>query len=299
MSNEFYPIPDEFNLGYKPSKRLVEKRKERKWKLARKLKVLLTSTLLVMPLTINIGLWDIRSFEFGPGTYQYENYYVHFEDSKGWFFDGTYFIPMYWNEAANTYDAAGAFPETTEASTLDTNFYTVKASGDIEVTDTGVILLNPFTQEKELFTPANVTLKNGSAMVEDPDDGKNKVIDVTYIDDYNRHGLSFNGSWVGQFTPQYSYPMAYAIGMDFSGNTAEIALTDNVVHDIMTFRLNWTISRCVLTFNARKEVYYMIPVEDGWKNFWYDDTFYGILFFTEKGMYLETNVFTSQIFTKY
>ena len=296
---EFHPNPDEFNLGYKPSKRLAEKRKDRKWRLARKLKVLLTSTLLVMPLTIHIGLWDIHSFEFGPGTYQYENYYVHFEDSKGWFFDGTYFIPMYWNETANTYDAAGAYPDTMASSNLETEFYTVKASGDIEITDTGIILLNPFTQEKELFTPADVTLKNKSAMVEQTENGKNKIIDVTYIDSYNRKGLSFNGSWVGQFTPQYSYPMAYAMGMEFSGNTAEIALTDNTVHDVMTFKLNWSVNRCVLTFEARKEVYYIIDTGEDWYNFWYDDTFYGILFFTENGTYLETNVFTSQIFTKY
>ena len=87
-NSEFRPHPAEFNLVYQASRRKKEEKKERRWMLARKLKILLTSTLLIMPLTINIGLWDIHSFKFGPGTYECGPSLVHFDDDNGWFYNG-------------------------------------------------------------------------------------------------------------------------------------------------------------------------------------------------------------------
>ncbi|MBR0385355.1 MAG: hypothetical protein IJI05_02255, partial [Erysipelotrichaceae bacterium] len=198
MKQPFFPHPPEFNLGYKSSERTERKEKTRRWFLAHKLKVMMLSTLLVLPLTVNIGLWDIHSFEFGPGTYSCGSSYVHFDGGSGWFFNGEYFIPMTWNENAYTYEAAGAYPKAGNYGGNNAEYILAKAGGDMEITRDGIILLDPFTQQKQLYRETEASF-NSSA-----------------VDAYNRNGAKLYGHWKGKVIPSLGYPVAFPINIYIS-----------------------------------------------------------------------------------
>ena len=279
-NSEFRPHPAEFNLGYQASRRKKEEKKERRWMLARKLKILLTSTLLIMPLTINIGLWDIHSFKFGPGTYECGTSLVHFDEDTGWFYNGSYFIPLTWNQTELTYQAAGAYPETSDATAHEMDCYYVKAGGDIEVRKDGIVLLDPFSQEKLFYTESKQEVNSSS------------------VDSYNANGISLDGSWKGLITPGYSYPTAYPTDLTFQGTAAWLTATDTYGNGSQRYVLYYSIRDCVLSFSYPQPLTYSIVTPEKTINFEYNDILEGVLFFTQQGTYLHLNVFTSQVFEK-
>ena len=277
-NSEFRPHPAEFNLGYKASRRKKEEKKERRWMLARKLKVLLTSTLLIMPLTINIGLWDIHTFKFGPGTYECGTNLVHFDDNTGWFYNGSYFIPLTWNQDALTYEAVGAYPEVSDATVHEMNTYYVKAGGDIEVRKDGIVLLDPFSQEKLFYTESK------------------QEVNSAFVDAYNASGISLDGTWRGLITPGYSYPTAYGTQLSFSGTAAWLTASDTQAHGSQTYVLYYSIKDCVVHFSYPQAMTYVISTPEKDINFEYNDVLEGVLFFAQQGTFSELNVFTSQVF---
>ena len=278
--SEFYPQPDEFNLGYKPSHHLKEKRKNRKWKLARKLKILLTSTLLVMPLTINIGLWDINSFKFGPGTYQSSTSYVHFDENSGWFYNGDYFIPLVWDSADYTYSASGAYPATMNVSEIQSDYYLVNSSGDIEVTNKGFYLLDPFTQEKQFYT----YMDKDAAIEKDVNPDLSSVI--------------LEGSWNGTIKPYHDYPAAYPQTIGFEDGQA-ILLIANTYNDYAEiYPLSYQRDGASIIFTPQQPITYTVTANEKDYAFIYDAPIHGILFFSDDGVHLALNVFNSQVFTK-
>ena len=281
--SEFRAHPAEFNLGYKPSRKTEEEKKDKKWKLARKLKVLMTSTLLIMPLTINIGLWDIHSFKFGPGTYQCDSSYVHFDENTGWFYDGTFFIPLTWNQELMTYNSKGVYSDNIDSSVHETEYYHVVAGGDIEVTRDGIILLDPITQQKRFYVTA-----------EEPE----YPIMTESIDNYIANGISLDGTWYGQISPGYSHISAYPTQLIISGNTATLLVSDSYSHQLASYPLTLSRDGCVIEFYISEPITYSIETPEKTLNFEYNDIMEGIIFFTEDGTFIELNVFTSQIFER-
>lgn len=283
INSEFRPHPEEFNLGYKPTRRTKEEKKERKWRLAHKLKVLMTSTLLIMPLTIHIGLWDIHSFKFGPGTYQCDSSIVHFDENTGWFYDGTFFIPLTWNQEEMTYNASGVYSDNIHSSAHETEFYHVVAGGDIEVTRDGFILLDPVTQQKRMYTTAEKT---------------DTPIRSDAIDNYIANGIDLNGTWYGQISPGYSHISAYPTQLIISGNTATLLVSDTYSHQLASYPLTLSRNGCIIDFYISEPLTYSIETPEKILNFEYNDIMEGIIVFTEDGTFIELNVFTSQIFER-
>lgn len=278
MKEPFFPHPAEFNLGYKSSEEAQAQKKSRKWVLPHRLKVLMFSTLLVLPLTVNIGLWDIRSFEFGPGTYSCGSSFVHFGEDSGWFFNGEYFIPMTWNQTSNTYEAVGAYPADGGYGGHYAEYVQARAGGDIEVSEEGVILLDPFTQQKLLYTPSDASFNTAA------------------IDAYNSQGAQLSGHWKGRVIPAPGYPTAFPISIDISGSTAVLNVTSTEDGHVQSYSGSCSIADCVISFTMGEPLEYILTTADGEISFSYDKEMPGILFFTTSGSYLALNVFTSQLF---
>ena len=60
---EFRPLPEEFNLGYKPPVKEEEEEKKKKKRKLRKVLVLATAVLIILPLTLRTGLFSKELFD--------------------------------------------------------------------------------------------------------------------------------------------------------------------------------------------------------------------------------------------
>ena len=91
---EYSRQPDEFNR-FRNGNRIpaAEEKKEKKKRLKFYKRILVTFS-IILPITISIGWLPFNAFNFGPGTYQSRNTILHLDETTGWFFDGTSFLPL-------------------------------------------------------------------------------------------------------------------------------------------------------------------------------------------------------------
>lgn len=272
MVQEFYPHPDEFNLGYQSSRK-EEKKKKKRWKLVSRLKTFMFSVLLIMPLTIGIGLWDMNSFEFGLKTLKSGNSYVHFEENGGWFFNGRYFVPMQWDQKKGTYQASGAYPG-------DNGYLVVSCSGDLEVSGRGVTMQDPFSQKPGLYRDTTFSFN------------------TAYIDEYNQDRFTLSGKWQGTVEPDYPYPYAYPVAVEISGLQGVIIVGNTENSNIVSYPVTLVREGSHITLIPEQEIEYVVSTAEREIRFIMKDPVEAILYITEEGIYLATNIFADQIFVK-
>jgi len=276
-NHEYGTLPDEFNRNYRASPKKEKEKKDRKWLLAHKLKIMLVATLLVLPFTVNIGLWKLNAFVFTEGTYQCGNTYVHFAEDSSWFFNGSYFIPMSWDNETMTYRAAGAYPQH-EGCEMNVDYYLINASGTISTTMNGIKLLNPFTQKIEEYRLVD------------------KQFNTTYIDHYNLYGPQLTDWWYGLGQPQFDFAAAYPRMIQFEGEYAIIVVNNTYQSWDDSWEFKVKCEDCHLTFIPEGEVRY--EFYNGEKDVVYStiNPIDGILYFKENNCYIALNLFCSNVF---
>ena len=307
---EFRPLPEEFNLGYKPpvKEEEEEKKKKRKRRL-RKILALAATVLIILPLALRTGLFsdpssrgdassnaavvpasNIQPDEKDPetdtvllkeGTYYSGETYAHFENARGWFSNGEYFIPLQYDPETLRYTASGAYPETIGMA-LDSTAYYVSAEGEIGIKEEDLILYNPFTQKTDRFAPSS------------------RIFDTTYIN--KAHALSFEvgsllGNWTGVLSPASDHPMAYLKSLELlPDGRLVIVAGDTETTETKTFTGGWEFANGVLHTSFELPLEYEIKNGDSVIRYTFDQMPEGILFYDEQGCYIYLNIFASQLF---
>ena len=307
---EFRPLPEEFNLGYKPPVKEEEEEKKKKKRKLRKVLVLATAVLIILPLTLRTGLFSDPSsagnaasnatadpsannmtgepdpenaVRLNEGTYYSGETYAHFDNAKGWFFNGEYFIPLEYDAETLEYRAAGAYPESLGLS-LDSTAYYVTAKGEIGIEGDNLLIYDPFTQKTAEFRPSSASF------------------DTTYIDRAN--SLSFEigmpfGSWTGTLEPSADHPMAYLKSVLLSPDgTLTVTAGDTETSNTRVYNGSWTLKDGILQTSFDLPLEYEIKAGESTIRYTFKQQPEGILLYSEKGCYLYLNIFASQVFVR-
>ena len=282
--SQFNPRPDEFNKGYQGGTKKEEKEKSKdKLKIYQRARTFLATTLIILPLTVNVGLWTLTSFQFGPGLYKAEDHFLCLEeDNDGWLFDGNYFVPLLWNNQSKIYEVQGAYPASAKGGLAYAEYYLLNTRGRFEVEEKYMSLIDPFTQESADFYPV-----------------KNKNLDPeSYaIDAYNDNNLTLQGKWAGLYRPATEYPSAYPSRLTIrDGGYAYLGIGNTVNNNEIYVGMTWKLEGSHLIFTYDGAIDYSFEADGKTLRFVYDRPLEGIIFFTEDGAYIALNVFASQIF---
>lgn len=273
---EYSRQPDEFNR-FRNGNRIpaAEEKKEKKKRLKFYKRILVTFS-IILPITISIGWLPFNAFNFGPGTYQSRNTILHLDETTGWFFDGTSFLPLKYSQQDLTYDCSGGYPDPTDSRSI----YMIESHGPFKVNGAGFTLLNPFSQKKERFT-----LSQSAA-------------DATYIDQFQAAGFSLNGKWTGRQFPNTSYHTAYVSDLTFSSGKVTIRIANTYNTLTQKVEASWRLDGNVLTIIPSSSGSYILELSDRTYSFNYGQPLTALISITEKGLSIKMNMFTQQSFTR-
>lgn len=308
--NEFHPLPDEFNLGYRPPVK-HEEEKEKKRRQLRKLILYAAVVLFVLPFTLRTGIFseaggnskpDPGQNENNPGgeiipgendpekevpvlpegTYYSGGTYVCFSRGKGWFFNGEYFIPMEYDTEKMTYRAAGAYPESEGMGLVSTVHY-ISCEGDVEMLRHDVRLYDPFRQKTAVFMPTEMPFDTMYII---------RAFSAVQTERY------IAGTWTGAYTPDGSIPMAYLKSMTLDaagGLQITVGNTENEYTQV--YAGSWSLEDGVLKTSFSLPLKYEIVTDERTITCTFEQMPEGILFYTQRGYHLYLNIFSSQLFT--
>ena len=284
--SEYNRQPDEFNKNRRITQKKQENEEEKKDinKIYRRVRVFLASTLIILPLTVHVGLWNLSHFEFGPGLYKSGDHFLYLEeDNDGWFFDGSYFVPLLWNNESRIYEVHGACPENIYGGSPYAEYYLLNTRGKFETEEKYMSLTDPFTQLSEEYYPVkNINLKR-------------PVSDA--VDAYNDNALDLKGKWTGMYKPATEYASAYPNRLTIKdGGKAYLGIANTENGYEMYVSMSWKLEGNHLIFTYDSPIDYSFNTEERTMRFVYDRPLEGIVFFTEDGAYIAFNVFASQIF---
>ncbi len=300
-SAEYRKIPDEFNIGY-DSSREKKPEEEKRRGIYRILRIFVAVTLLIFPLTIRQGLISLLPeeevipdippvvdpvtppepirYEINGSTYKADGIYVHFNEKKGWFYDGKYFIGFSWDESTGKYSAAGTVPDSGTVATLTSTVSYLKCEGTIESNEANdeLIMYEPFGQNDKLFIRTE------------------EKINDRFIDILNYENFLFAGYYEGKYVPDFGFDALYVSRIAADGSNMVITLANTANSNVSEITASYSYSEGVISISLDHPFEYELTTDAGTKKYIFNDPLEAVVFATDEGMYMGMNLFCWQVF---
>ena len=241
--------------------------------------------MLIMPITIKSGLGSLghaaedRSAEvyrIYNGTYRSEHTWLRLENGSGWFFDGTYFLPLSFNWQDLSYRSAGLLPHS--VSQPESSVIGLTAEGIISKTRRTLTLYDPFTQSFAEFELAEETFN------------------TSYIDLLTSADYVPAGTWKLLSRPDLDFDAPFVREVHLNHDQATLNMGDLATGNTVSISGDVNYHDGLAEITLRHPLDYDIVTPYLSRHFHYDDMIPAIVYATEKGLYLGLNLFGWHIF---